>query len=424
MVSYSAVTPARRKSTHPSQEDTNTVQSGDTRSTVDTVPATQTLASPALLAPGATSPVTPASRQGLDNPSRLAPLRHEAAVKAQLHALQDAPTVGGTTVEDDASGNRTLTIGDMGPAVDQVQRALGLPEPQRTGIYDTDTFDAVAAFQAEHQLNPGPKSGQTGATTLRYLRLEGPGSVTLEDVEAGNGVMQEGDVGRPVADLQRMLGLPVSGISGFFDADTRRAVEAFQAQQDLAVSGTVDASALGKLRSNRIHVDVPFYSQYDGRHVERAGDTACMRACRAMGMRFGAQGNGGSIQVATGENSNGTVNVNATRAREGREYIDSELRAGRPVIVGVSHKSPSPHNEGITDHFVIITGRGTEADGRTWYSFHDPAVGLGRDSVGSDANPENRFYLEESTGKLIHQGAMETGYVVDRHFEVSQVRRN
>ncbi|WP_240358294.1 LysM peptidoglycan-binding domain-containing protein [Myxococcus vastator] len=174
-----------------------------------------------------------------------------------------------------------------------------------------------------------------------------------------------------------------------------------------------------------VQTATPWVSQYNAARVERAGDKACFRAAVVMAAGAGATvtGPNNRIQVATGDDPNGGVTVDAAAARRGREYIDGQLDAGRPVVVGVDHRSGrnSDNVDGITDHFVVITGRGTDEQGRTYYTFHDPATN--HEQRGADTNPNNRFYVDQDTGNLYREGPT-TGNVVQRHFEVSMVRPN
>ncbi|WP_426756624.1 LysM peptidoglycan-binding domain-containing protein [Myxococcus sp. Y35] len=174
-----------------------------------------------------------------------------------------------------------------------------------------------------------------------------------------------------------------------------------------------------------VQTSTPWVSQYDGSRVERAGHKACFRAAVVMAAGAGATvtGPGNRIQVATGDDPNGGVTVDAAAARRGREYIDGQLDAGKPVVVGVDHRSGrnSDNVDGITDHFVVITGRGTDEQGRTYYTFHDPATQ--HQQRGADTNPNNRFYVDSETGNLYRPGPTD-GNVVTRHFEVSMVRPN
>ncbi len=78
--------------------------------------------------------------------------------------------------------------------------------------------------------------------------------------------------------------------------------------------------------------------------------------------------------------------------------------------------------DGITDHFVVVTGRGVDAQGRTYYQFHDPATR--NESRGRDTNPSNRFYVDERTGGLYRPASGAARYVVDRRYDVAMVRPN
>lgn len=181
-----------------------------------------------------------------------------------------------------------------------------------------------------------------------------------------------------------------------------------------AATGTTTGSAA---------VTVPFYSQFVGGHGFTPGSTACFRAATAMAAQAGAHvlGPDQRIQVATGERSDGSVTIDAARATEGRSYIDQQLDAGRPVVVGVSHRDASYNVDRITDHFVVVTGRGTDADGSTYYTFHDPSTRYAE--RGSDTNAANRFHVGEN-GLMYSDGRRAAGPVLDRHIEVSMVRRN
>lgn len=67
------------------------------------------------------------------------------------------------------------------------------------------------------------------------------------------------------------------------------------------------------------------------------------------------------------------------------EYLNTELRSGNPVIVGVHHSNNYGYNEGTTDHYVVVVERGEEKE-QTYYRFFDP----GSADVGTDAC--NRLY--------------------------------
>ncbi|MBM7116429.1 LysM peptidoglycan-binding domain-containing protein [Archangium primigenium] len=172
------------------------------------------------------------------------------------------------------------------------------------------------------------------------------------------------------------------------------------------------------------HVNVPFYSQFEGGHGYEPSNTACFKAATAMAGASGARvlGPADRIQVGTSENSKGQLEVNSKKAAEGRAYIDQQLDKGKPVVVGVSHKDSDYNVDGLTDHFVTITGRGVDDKGRTFYTFHDP--GTTNASRGKDTNPNNRFYVDAKTGAMTRPGSAATGAVTERRYDVAMVRRN
>ncbi|WP_084609546.1 LysM peptidoglycan-binding domain-containing protein [Archangium violaceum] len=170
-------------------------------------------------------------------------------------------------------------------------------------------------------------------------------------------------------------------------------------------------------------VQVPYYSQFEGGHGFTPGNTACFDAAKAMIGTLGVtvQGSDRRIQVGTSEDTRGRLTVDSARAQEGRNYIDSQLDAGRPVMVGVSHRDDDYNADQLTDHFVVITGRGVDEQGRTYYSFHDP--GTRHTQIGADTNPNNRFYVDDSTG-MMYRPAQDGTSIDRRAYDVSMVRIN
>jgi hypothetical protein len=140
--------------------------------------------------------------------------------------------------------------------------------------------------------------------------------------------------------------------------------------------------------------NVPWISQFDASRVEGAGPVACYRACRAMMAAAGLTqpaGTGNRIQVATDEDGSGRVSVDPSGVNAARNHIDRELDAGRPVTVGVSYKDADYNQDKITDHFVVVNGRGVDENG-TFYTFHDPAYQNGQDL---------KLYVDAATGNLV-----------------------
>lgn len=102
------------------------------------------------------------------------------------------------------------------------------------------------------------------------------------------------------------------------------------------------------------------------------------------------------MYVAQKENAQGRITVSRTAAVRMLDHMDAELEAGRPLIAGVSYRKQEgvEFNEGITDHFVLISGRGQDEAG-TFYLFQDPAGG-----------GTHKLRLDPVTGRLSGRGDM------------------
>lgn len=109
-----------------------------------------------------------------------------------------------------------------------------------------------------------------------------------------------------------------------------------------------------------------------------------------------------NISVIRSENGSGRISVNPARMAEALERIDTELEAGRPLIAGVSYRKQDgrEYNEGVTDHFGVISGRGQDEAG-TYYTFQDPAQG-----------GTHKLRLDPVSGRLSGRGDMAGVYDV------------
>jgi hypothetical protein len=85
-------------------------------------------------------------------------------------------------------------------------------------------------------------------------------------------------------------------------------------------------------------------------------------------------------------------------------YRESQLRAGKPVMLGVDYKAGNGRGATVNgiDHSIVATGMGTDEQGRRYITFNDPAQRS--EAKGKDTNPENRLYLDEKTGRWSQQG--------------------
>jgi len=155
-------------------------------------------------------------------------------------------------------------------------------------------------------------------------------------------------------------------------------------------------------------------------HITQWDSTSCYKACRRMLSRFDAKAdrriNSGaeSHYMARAENNNGAITGARDDFARGVTYIDRCLEAGRPVIVGLSHSNKDYNLDRITDHFVIIKGRGVDEEGRVYYTYDDPAT--------SGVNREGRFFVDPRSSMLFRPPTFEHPRRVDeRGYQVSQV---
>ena len=175
--------------------------------------------------------------------------------------VQDAP-VGGIT---ESYPGIALRPGTSGNEIRRIQLQLNrisanypsIPKiANPDGIYGTETEEAVRAFQRIFSLTPDGIIGRAtwyaiqriygGVKRLSELASEG---ISPEDiVYLRQTTLEEGDSGTDVRELQYLLAfvgnfvdtLPVIAVDGIFGAETHRAVEAFQRQYGLPVTGIVD----------------------------------------------------------------------------------------------------------------------------------------------------------------------------------------
>jgi len=158
-----------------------------------------------------------------------------------------------------------LALGSINNAVRTVQIRLNrisknfpaIPKiPAANGVFDGATRDAVLAFQRTFNLTPDGIVGRgtwyriaqiyAGVKNLADLNSEG---IPVGDVtDLFNEVLQTGDTGTPVRDLQYFLAFvsvfnnavqpPV--IDGIFGSGTRASLEDFQYDYGLPVTGVAD----------------------------------------------------------------------------------------------------------------------------------------------------------------------------------------
>ncbi|MGK6342036.1 hypothetical protein ACMGDK_07350 [Chryseobacterium sp. DT-3] len=102
-------------------------------------------------------------------------------------------------------------------------------------------------------------------------------------------------------------------------------------------------------------------------------------------------------------------------AQTGIDYIDSQLKIGNPVVVGLDDnlRKTTYNVHKATDHFFVIVGSGCE-NGKRYYNFFD--VGSSKKEAGT--SPDNKMFIKDN---LLIKGKSNGG---THDYTVSEVRRN
>ena len=95
------------------------------------------------------------------------------------------------------------------------------------------------------------------------------------------------------------------------------------------------------------------------------------------------------------------------------------LNANRPIIVGVNHTLNKGYNEGTTDHWIVIVGRGYDTTQQQYYYTY---MDTGRYATSDGCNmTNNRLYYDSKN--YIFQDA-KAGTNNNKKYDVTQVRPN
>lgn len=218
---------------------------------------------------------------------------------------------------------------------------------------------------------------------------------TLQDVRNGT-ILETGARGEAVQQVQGMLGKLgyQTNQDGEYTDQTAGAVRQFQGANNIQQNGRMGPMTLNALEAAstsgyRAHVDVPA--------IRQTTSSNCDDTSEAMMRRVGTIPGQSDAEVNYFGNS-------ASRRSNGVNYLQQQLNAGKPVMIGVDYKSGSPNADGITDHFMVATGYGTDSQGRQFISFNDPADG------SKDTNAVNRLYLNPSTGQWAQSSSVSSPY--------------
>lgn len=154
------------------------------------------------------------------------------------------------------------------------------------------------------------------------------------------------------------------------------------------------------------------------------GLTNCLDLCKLILNKYGITSYGSSSNVyKLMYESNGKLIHYGTNVKENYENaiecIDRHLNNGRPIIVGVNHTLGNTYNEGATDHFVVIYGKGfDESVNKQFYTYYE----VGKTDLEHVYNDDlNRFYYDDKTYNLYDITSSRSD---KKRFDVTQVRPN
>lgn len=106
-------------------------------------------------------------------------------------------------------------------------------------------------------------------------------------------------------------------------------------------------------------------------------------------------------------------------------YYHRHINAGRPIIVGIFYDPTfnTTNADGLTNHFVVITGRGYDANaGQYYYTYMETGAMNPSDGCNTDVN---RLYVDPYNTTVDGPVFMNpNGYVGKTPYLVTQIRPN
>lgn len=154
--------------------------------------------------------------------------------------------------------------------------------------------------------------------------------------------------------------------------------------------------------------------------TQKNGDS--LEACKTILSRCGVYNAGDPYNVYQLQKEvNGVLtdygsNPNIT-FQNGIDCINRHLDACRRIVVGINHTLNYGQNEGTTDQFVLITGRGYDSSKNMYYFIYmDPARTNAADGCNTS---ENRLYCYAPGSELYDDSTY-----MGKRFDVTQIRPN
>lgn len=126
-----------------------------------------------------------------------------------------------------------------------------------------------------------------------------------------------------------------------------------------------------------------------------------------------------------------TFNYHKAEFNAGVEYIKKALKSGHPVTVGIDDvddrikkaRKEYINPDGITDHFVVIVGMGSDSKGN-YFHFYDNAVGTSKAVLEVGTSAHNKLYCLCNKPALIGQTDVRSSYGNGLTYVVSTIRES
>ena len=155
------------------------------------------------------------------------------------------------------------------------------------------------------------------------------------------------------------------------------------------------------------------------------GVTNCLDLCKMILNNYGLNNYGSSNNIyRLMHEVDGTLeyygNNPCKNYKDAIECIDRHLINGRPIIVGVNHTIGKGINEGTTDHFVVIYGKGYDSNfDCDYYTYYE----VGKSDISASYDDENNrlLYIDEEQPSFYD---FKSNRGDGKRFDVTQVRPN
>lgn len=244
-------------------------------------------------------------------------------------------------------------------------------------------FDSDQALVADQRRRMDCLAEVTGAGPSAPGEKVGLGSTGPEVKELKQALKDAGFYQGPINDKMGQQGIDALNL----------------AKTTLGIAGPADLAGPETLRQIRDFAadgaasNVPFISQFDpqvpGDYPGQGASLKCDNACELMMAKAGTRA-GASNAMVTEFHGGG-------QAEPAVQYLEQQLKAGHPVMLGVRHPQGSSGASNLNgiNHYVVATGVGIDSGGRKYIKFHDPAQTSA--ALGADTNAVNRLYLSNGS---------------------------